>query len=99
MGGAWSACSMQIRLCPGALLVDEPAGGEAVEPEGRRGLVRLVAGDEVREAVAGGRRRLEAAVAPAGIEIEPSDGRAVDDGRTVHRHVHDAAPVTQNADA
>src|ERR1700675_2119856 len=44
---------------------------------------------------AGCGRRLEAAVAPAAIEIEPVDRRAVDDGRAVHRHIRDAAPAAK----
>ena len=49
----------------------------------------------VGEAPARGRRRLEAAVAPAGIEIEAVDRRLVDDRRAVHGHVHQAAPAAQ----
>ncbi len=57
--------SVQVGLRARALLVDQMAGGEAVEPEGGVERVRLVAGDGVGEAPARGRRRLEAAVAPA----------------------------------
>ena len=71
------------------------AGGEAVEPEGRVERMRLVARDRVGEAPARGRRRLEAAVAPARVEIEALDRRPVDDRRAVHRHVHQAAPAPQ----
>ena len=68
---------------------------EAVEPIGGGDRMRLVLGDEMGKAQAGGRRRLEAAIAPAGIEIEPVDRRPVDDRRAVHRHVHQPAPGAQ----
>jgi NAD(P) transhydrogenase subunit alpha len=48
--------------------------------------------DEMGKAEAGCRGRLEPAVAPAAIEIEPVDMGLVDDRRPIHRHVHDAAP-------
>ena len=47
------------------------------------------------EAPSRARRRLEAAVAPAGVEVETLDSGAVDDRRAIHRHVHDAAPGAQ----
>src|SRR5258706_3868879 len=40
---------------------------------------------------------LEAAVAPAGVEIEAFRSHAVDDRRAIHRHVQEAAPVSQDA--
>src|SRR5882757_2532708 len=57
----------------------------------------LVARQQVREAPARSRRRLEAAVAPAGVEIETTYRRSVDDGGAVHRHVNETAPGTQHA--
>jgi sarcosine oxidase subunit beta len=60
-------------------LVDGGAAREAVKRERRAERIGPVAGDQVREAPAGGRRRLEPAIAPAGIEIEPIDRRLVDD--------------------
>src|SRR5690606_5420675 len=50
-------------------LVDEPAGTEALEREGRVDRVRLVARDGVGEDMAGARRRLEAARAPAAVDV------------------------------
>src|SRR5262245_45168890 len=72
--------SVLVGLRAHALLVDHAACRQAIEPVGGRIWMRLVLGYEVREADAGGRRRLEAAIAPAGIEIEPIDRRLVDDG-------------------
>src|SRR5436305_14232719 len=73
--------SMQVRLGARALFVEQRAGRGAIEPHCRGDIVRLVARDQMREAPAGGRCCLEAAVAPAAIEIEPVDRRAVDDRR------------------
>ena len=53
----------------------------------------------MREAPAARGRGLEAAVAPAGVEVEPGDGRSIDDRRAVQAHVHHAAPHAQNARA
>jgi hypothetical protein len=61
--------------------------------------VRLVTREQMRKAPARRGRRLEAAVAPAAIEIKTVVRRAIDDGRAVHRHIHDAAPGTQHAHA
>ena len=69
---------MQVGLRARALFVDEIARREAVETVGTRDLMRLVAREQMREAPARGRRRLESAVAPAGIEIQalrPACGR------------------------
>src|SRR4051794_41043582 len=84
--------SMKVGHRALAVLVDEMAGGKTVEPEGGVKRVRIATRDGVGEAPAGSRRRLEAAVAPAGVKIEPIDRSGADDGRTVHRHVHHAAP-------
>ncbi len=50
-----------------AFFVDDVARGEAVESERRVERMWRVVGDRVREAPAGCRRGLEAAVAPAGV--------------------------------
>src|SRR6188768_263667 len=91
--------SMQIGLRAGAALVDGVAGAETVEPVGGGELVGLAGGDQMGEAPARRRGGLEAAIAPAAIEIEVVDRRLVDDRRTIHGHVHDAAPGAQDADA
>src|ERR1700728_5049379 len=51
------------------------------------------------EAPPGAGRRLEAAVAPAAVEIEPLDRRLADEGRAIHGHVHDARALPENAQA
>ena len=58
--------------------------------------MRRAGGDQVREAPARRRRRLEPAVAPAAVEEEPLDRGPVDDRRAVHGHVHDPAPGAQH---
>src|SRR5438874_616746 len=80
-------------------LVDEAAGTEAVERKGGVDGVRLALGDGVREDVAGARRRLEAAGAPAAVDVEARDRRQPDDGRAVGRDVDNAAPVAQHSEA
>src|SRR5215470_15744014 len=67
----------------GAMLVDEPAAGEALETEGRVERVRLAARDRVSEHPARARRRLEAAGAPASVEIEAFHRELADDRRGV----------------
>jgi hypothetical protein len=64
---------MQIGRRALAFFVDHVAAAEAVEAEiGIEGM-RFVPGDRPGKAPAGGRRRLEAAIAPAAIEIEIVD--------------------------
>ena len=61
--------------------------------------VRLVAGHGPRQQVPGARRRLEAAGAPAAVDVQARHRRLADDRRAVGRHVDDAAPVAQHAHA
>ena len=82
-----------------AALVDETAFAETVDREVGVDRVRLVRGDHMGEAPARAGNRLEAAVAPAAVEIEPLDRRLADEGRAVHGHVHDARPLPENAQA
>src|SRR5208337_4422108 len=54
-----------------SLFIDHVAATKAVEAKRRAEPVGFVAGDQMGKAPTGSGRRLEAAVAPAGIEIEP----------------------------
>ena len=79
----------------GDALVDEAALDEAVEAERFCDRMRPVMEDRVGEDEARARNRLEAAGAPAAIDIEPSDIGLADDRRAVegrHRTVA-AAPA------
>src|SRR5687767_978548 len=76
---------VKVGLGAEAPFVERITSLEAVETHFGRGRMRVPACQEMREAVAGGGRRLEAAVTPAGIEIEIIDMGAVDDRRAVHR--------------
>src|SRR5262249_6345836 len=91
--------SVQVGLRTHALLVDHPACAETVEPVSSGVWVRLILGDEMGKTPARSRRRLEAAIAPAGVEIEAVDRGFVDNGRAVHGHVEQAAPRAQDAQA
>src|ERR1700691_2653520 len=94
-----SGSSMKVRLGADPLFIDDAPRREAIEAIGGGDRMRLALCDEMREAPSGRRRRLEAAVAPASVQIESANRRAVDDRRSVHRHVHETAPVTQHTDA
>jgi hypothetical protein len=61
---------MQVGLGADTRLVDRETALETIEPERARHMVAFALGDQMREAEAGGRRRLEAAIAPAAVEIE-----------------------------
>ncbi len=91
--------SMQIGLGALAFFVNQVAGPETVEAIGCGERMRLVARQQVSETPARGRRCLEAAVAPAGVEIEALDRRPVDDRGAVHRHVDETAPRAEHAHA
>src|ERR1035438_1491298 len=91
------ASSVKIGLGALALFVDQMPGCEPVEAKGGSGFVRLVGGQQMGKCPAGCRRCLEAAVAPAGIQIEAIEWSAIDDRRSVHRHVRDAAPASKQA--
>ena len=52
------------------------AGREAIEAKSRGSLVRLIARETDGRSTSPSRRRLEAAIAPAGVEVEPVDRRA-----------------------
>src|ERR1700728_3405216 len=71
--------SVQVGLGAHALLVEEMAGREAVQSIGARQLMRLIACQQVRETPAGGRRCLETAITPPGVEIQTFDRCTVDD--------------------
>src|SRR3984885_3512807 len=89
--------SVKIGLGALALFIDQMSGCEPVEAKGGSGLMRLVGCQQMGKCPAGRRRCLEAAVAPAGIEIEAIDWSAIDNRRSVHRHVRNAAPASKQA--
>src|SRR5262245_65814810 len=91
-----STMRSSVGHCRGRRLIDQAAGREAVDPKGGSDWVRLALGNGVGEYVAGTRRRLEAAGAPAAVDIEAGDWRQPDDGRAVGRYVDDAAPIAQH---
>ena len=68
--------------------------GEPVEPGYVAG-AWLVFRDGVGKTPARTRNRLEPAIAPAGVEVETVDRGLVDDRATIHGHVHDPTPMTQ----
>src|SRR3546814_593698 len=82
-----------------AVLVDQEAAAEAVEREGGVQRVRRVLRDGVGEGPAGAGRRLEAAGAPAAVEVEVLNRRLVEDWAGVRADVDDAAPLPQHAHA
>src|SRR5215469_5493518 len=59
----------------------------------------LVRGDGPGEDVAGAGRRLEAAGAPAAIDVETGNRGLADDRRAIGRDIDDAAPIAQHAKA
>src|SRR2546430_1742299 len=65
--------SSLMRHAGGAVLVDQVAVGEALEREGLGQPVRPLMGQRVGEDVARAWRRLEAAGAPAAVEVEALD--------------------------
>src|SRR5450432_1382674 len=73
--------SMQVRLGALALFVDEVPGAKPVETQVRSRRVWRVTRDQMGEGKSGSGRGLEAAIAPAGVEIEALRRRAVDDRR------------------
>src|SRR5258706_108706 len=97
--GTVDAHSVQVGLRALPFLVDEMTRREAVESIGARNLVRSVAREQVGEAPTRSGSRLEAAVAPARVEVEAGNAALIDDGRAVHRHVHEASPRAQHAHA
>src|SRR5262245_53140180 len=90
-------CVVQLSLpvCPvaDAELIHLAAFFETIEAEAAVELMLFVMGDRVGEAPAGSRRRLEALVAPAAVEIEIADVGSADKGASVGRHILDAAPM------
>src|SRR5210317_493670 len=59
--------------------------------------MRFIARDSVRERPARTRRGLEAASAPAAVEVQAFDGHLADDRAGVGTDVDDTAPHTQHA--
>ena len=62
---------MQVGLIAHPFFVNHQAAIETVETVGRGNGMRLIAGKEVGVDVARGRGRLESAVTPAAVEVEP----------------------------
>src|SRR5207244_13062261 len=77
-GGSGRGGSMGHRGRP--VLVDQGAGREPLQREGGVQRMRRVVGDRVRIGPAGGGGRLEAAGAPAAVEVQVSDRREAEDG-------------------
>src|SRR5262245_29992037 len=82
-----------------ALLIEGAAREEALKPECRVERVRRVVGDRVREHPARPWRGLEAAVAPASVDIEVVNRQAADDRAAVHGHIDETAPCAQEPQA
>src|SRR5271169_6355375 len=80
-------------------LVDQVAVAKALDGKGRVDRVRIVARNGPREHVRRSRRRLEAAGAPAAINVKAWDPRLGDDGGAIGRHIDDTAPVAHHAQA
>src|SRR5215213_6553366 len=78
-----------------ALFIDHIPASEAIESIGGVELMKLIPGDRMGETPPRGWRCLEASIAPAAIQIEALDRSLVDDGTSIHGHVHDAAPGSQ----
>ena len=66
-----------------AVLVDQRAGGEALEREGLRERMRFAFGERPGEDVARAGRGLEAARAPAAIDVQVLDREGTDNRRSV----------------
>src|SRR3546814_12274240 len=80
-----AAPSLQIGLGARALFIDQLPAREAIEPIACGDRMRLVTGEQMRKAPARRRSRLEPAVAPAAVEIEPRhrDRKRVVSGKSV----------------
>src|SRR3569833_177943 len=72
--------SVQVGLGAAPVLIDQVPGSEAVQAIRACHRMSLVIRQQMGEAPAGGRRCLESAIAPAGIEIQAIAGRAIDYG-------------------
>src|SRR4051794_8739320 len=91
--------SLLVGPVAGAVLVQLATLLEAVEREVAVQVMRLVMGDGVRKGPARGRRRLEALIAPAAVQIEVPHRRLADERAAIRRHVLDAAPVPKQTHA
>ena len=81
------------------MLVDQVAGGEAFEAEGTRQVVGFIVSDGVREDVPRARGGLEAASAPAAIEVQALHWGQAEDWAGVGANVNDATPHAVDLDA
>src|SRR5206468_2148533 len=91
--------SSLMRHRGGDAFIDQATLDEAVEAERLGDRMRPVIGDRIGEDEARARNGLEAAGAPAAIDIEPLHIGLADDGRAVARHVDDAPPHAQHPEA
>ena len=85
---------MQVRLGTSARFINNMACGEAIKSECFCVRVGLIRCDQMSKTPTRSRGRLEAAITPSAIEVETVNVRLVNDGGSVHRHVHNASPMT-----
>src|SRR5688572_17570558 len=89
--------SLLVRPVAEAIFVKLPALREAVECEAAVELMLLVMGHGVSKGPSACGRGLEALITPAAVEVEIPDVGAANEGAAIRRHVHDAAPMAQQA--
>src|SRR5882672_11811435 len=88
-----------VRDARGGALVDERAPLEAVKRERSNERVRPVVGYGECHGIAAGGNRLEAAGAPAAVEVKIIDRRLAHDRARIRRDVDDAGPVPHELEA
>ena len=90
-----------LLVCPvaDAMLIKLFAFHQSVEREIGIEFMRRIVGHGMREGEARCGRGLEALIAPAAIEIEAVNGSYSDEGGTIGRHIIDATPGAEQAQA
>ena len=86
-----------VRHGGSAVFVDQGTGIEAFQRKGRVQRMRLVVGNGMREHPAGTGRGLEAARAPAAIEIQALQRRFADSRTGIRAGINNATPLPQHA--
>ncbi len=86
-----------MRDAGGAVLIDQMTGNKAVQPEGAGQRVRFITGNGGGKDMAGARCCLEAARAPAAIEVQALNRSFADDGTGVGADIDDASPLAVHA--